>query len=86
MIWIYIVVDLDQETDPDPEADPDPEVDPNPRWIRIFKSLEPELELESQNGLKSDSGAGSRAGIVTPLLNTLALSLKLNFGRMQNPP
>ena len=37
-------------------------------WIRILTSLDPELESESQNGHKSDSGAGSRAGIITPLL------------------
>ena len=37
-------------------------------WIQIIKSLDLELELESQNGCKSDSGAGSMAGIVTPLV------------------
>ena len=51
-------------------ADPGPGVDPDPRWIRIIKSLYPDPELESpesQKGPKSDSGSGSRAGIVTPL-------------------
>ena len=40
-------------------------------WIRILTSLDPELESESQNGHKSDSGARSRAGIITPLLPRL---------------
>ena len=37
-------------------------------WIRISASPDPELESESQNGHKSDSGAGSRDGIITPLV------------------
>ena len=58
-----LLVDLDSDTDPDPEVDPDP------KWIRIFENLDPESESESWNGHKSDSGAGSRAGIVTPLVD-----------------
>ena len=54
-----------------PLADPDPGVDPDLRWIRIIESLDPDRESElpeSQKELKSDYGAGSRAGIVIPLI------------------
>ena len=36
-------------------------------YAPTYPSLDLELESESQNDLKSDSGAGSRAGIITPL-------------------
>ena len=46
------------------------ESDPSMIWINKAMELEQELELNMvRNELKSDSGAGSRAGIVTALVH-----------------
>ena len=92
---LAFIMDLDPLVDQDPGLDPDPD----PPWIRIFKSPDlqksgsskvrifksPDLDLESesQKGQKSDSGAGSRAGIVTPAVfayvNKSVITYKTHF-------
>ena len=65
-----------------PLADPDPGVDPDLRWIRIIESLDPDPESElpeSPKELKSDSRAGSRAGIVTPLIPAASHQSQMSF-------
>ena len=63
------------------DPDPNPEVDPDLMWIQIFQSLDPELESESQNGPKSGSGSGSKAGFVTPLEFIIIWHVAINQGR-----